>query len=112
MKPYIPLLAAVAAVAAAVAILPQPVLAQQSSGTPADKAVQSPLGRRCVVTLDPNEPGKVRVTQSHGADKYQLTDNKVEGDLIQIDADWLILKDGNYENWVPRDKVLFMRVSR
>jgi hypothetical protein len=32
--------------------------------------------------------------------------------LVSIDAEWLIVKDGTYESWIPRDKVLFLRASR
>ncbi len=35
-----------------------------------------------------------------------------EGTLVRVDADWVVLKDGNFENWIPRDKVLLIRVAR
>lgn len=38
--------------------------------------------------------------------------NVLQGDFLPINTEWLVLKEGNYENWIPRDKVLSMRVSR
>ena len=35
-----------------------------------------------------------------------------EGILIQLDSDWLVLRDGSEENWIPKSKVLMIRVRR
>jgi hypothetical protein len=74
-------------------------------------AVASPIGQRCVITLDPRDPAKTREGHAN-ADKYLVLENKVEGVLLQMSPDWVILKDGNYENWVPQDKILYFRISR
>ena len=70
------------------------------------------MGLRCVVTLDP-KAGRESRHDSETMKKTGLTPEvTVEGSLVSIDDQWLVLKDGTYENWIPRDKVLFMRVSR
>lgn len=42
----------------------------------------------------------------------QAVEGMVEGILFSTGGGRLNLKAGTYENWIPRDKVLFMRVSR
>ena len=111
MKPILSLLAGAAVVAAIVPFFTQPSQAQQPVGSPAEKTLSYPVGSRCVVTLNPADAAKTRQGQTN-SDVYQVTDNKVQGDFLSINAEWLVLKEGNYENWIPRDKVLSMRVSR
>ncbi|MCW1884650.1 hypothetical protein OKA04_07900 [Luteolibacter flavescens] len=111
MKPILPIVAGVAIVAAGVPFFSESSQAQQPAGTPAGKAVTNPVGSRCVVTLDPNYPSSRR-SGGASSDNFEVTDNKVQGDLSSISSEWIVLKEGNYENWIPRDKVLSMRVSR
>jgi len=113
MKPILSLLAGAAAVAVAVPFFTESSQAQQPTGKPAEKTISYPVGSRCVVTLNP----EVAATKRYGAtasqsEAYEVLDNKVEGDFLTINTEWLVLKEGNYENWIPRDKVLSMRVSR
>lgn len=111
MKPILTLLAGVAAVAVAVSFVTQPSQAQQPTGNPAAKTVSYPVGCRCVVTLNP-EVSATRRAGGANTDTYEVLDNKVQGDFLTINTEWIVLKEGNYENWIPRDKVLSMRVSR
>lgn len=106
MKQFLSLLAG-----AAVPFFTQPSQAQQPTGNPAAKTVAYPVGSRCVVTLNP----EVAATSRSGGvndNANEVLDNKVQGDFLTINAEWIVLKEGNYENWIPRDKVLSMRVSR
>ncbi len=85
----------------AVSFWPSPAPAQEAAA----ETVKHPIGQRCVVTLDlqinlPLLP------------KGLSSDGTIEGFLVSVNADWVVLKDGNYENWIPRDKVLLMRASR
>jgi hypothetical protein len=32
--------------------------------------------------------------------------------VIRLDSDWRVLRDGSEENWIPKSKVLMIRVSR
>lgn len=102
-------MAGAALIGAAVSFSSSTVNAQQAA---APAAGAHPVGHRCVVTLDPTAARESR----HDGETMKKTgltpEVTVEGTLVSIDNDWLILKDGTYENWIPRDKVLFMRVSR
>jgi len=111
MKQVLPVLAGVALIAATVPFFTQPSQAQQPAANPAGKALTYPAGLRCVVRLNPEFPSQKRSTNSN-VETYEITDNQMEGEFLTINAEWLVLKDGNYENWIPRDKVLSMRVSR
>jgi hypothetical protein len=111
MKPILPLLAGAAVVAAAVPFFTQPSQAQQTAGNPGEKALSYPVGVRCVVTLNPEAPATKRFGSTN-SDTYEVIGNVIQGDFMAISSEWLVLKEGNYENWIPRDKVLSMRVSR
>jgi hypothetical protein len=37
---------------------------------------------------------------------------KVTGNLLAMMDDWIIVKEGSYEHWVPKEKILDMKVSR
>jgi hypothetical protein len=111
MKPILPCLAGAVVVAAAVPFFTQPSQAQQPAVNPAGKALAFPVGSRCVVTLDPEAPATKR-SGGVNSDTYEVLENKLQGEFLAISSEWLVLKEGNYENWIPRDKVLSMRVSR
>ena len=109
MKTLLSLLAGSAVIGAAVSVSTPSVKAQQAV-EPAE--IKAPLGQPCIVTLDPRAERVVK-PPGDALKKTGLTgDCTVEGTLILVDDEWLVLKDGTYENWIPRDKVLFMRVSR
>jgi len=38
--------------------------------------------------------------------------NKVEGTLIAMTDQWIIVKGGSDESWVPREKVMLMKASK
>jgi hypothetical protein len=38
--------------------------------------------------------------------------NKVEGTLIAMTDQWIIVKEGSDESWVPREKVMLMKASK
>ena len=38
--------------------------------------------------------------------------NKVGGTLIAMTDQWIIVKEGSDENWVPREKVMLMKASK
>ncbi|HEY8962341.1 MAG TPA: hypothetical protein VIM57_09060 [Luteolibacter sp.] len=99
--------------AVACAILVSPVLAPAQNANLPEKLpapAEAPLNCRCVVTVDP----QYRATESQEqSPKAGFTGpNILEGILIRLDREWLVLKDGSFESWVPREKVLTIRVSR
>jgi len=46
------------------------------------------------------------VMRSSSGEKITL-----KGSMISMTSDWVVLKDGNYQNWIPREKVVFIRAS-
>jgi hypothetical protein len=38
--------------------------------------------------------------------------NKLGGTLIAMTDQWIIVKEGSDENWIPRDKVMLMKASK
>ncbi|MGJ8635197.1 MAG: hypothetical protein ACSHX7_14875 [Luteolibacter sp.] len=69
-----------------------------------------PLGRDCVVTVDPEGASK----QVYAGDANVITGfiapDTVRGILVSIDNQWMVLKEGKNENWIPRHKVILLRV--
>lgn len=88
------------------------LVSAQSAGLPErlPAPAETPINCRCVVTVDPQFRASDSAEQSP---KGGFTGpNMLEGVLVRMDQEWLVLKDGSFENWIPRDKVLTVRVSR
>ena len=70
-----------------------------------------PIGENCVITVDPSAisqpsyPGQTRINTGF------IASSSVRGVLTKVDDQWIVLKEGINENWVPRDKVLLLRVG-
>ncbi len=75
-----------------------------------DPGTNHPLGRDCVVTVDPQD----KRTPVYAGIQNIVTGfdapDTVRGTLIRVDDDWLVLRDGKSENWIPRNKVLLIHV--
>ncbi len=67
-----------------------------------------PLNRACVVTVDSlSTPKPVLAGDANIVTGFTAPDT-VEGTLIRIDADWLVLRGGSSENWIPKNKVMMI----
>jgi len=88
------------------------VSAQTSAGQPKLPPAEVPYNCRCIVTLDPQF--KLAAEGNDTAQKASgfISPNTVEGVVIRMDSEWLVLKDGTFENWIPMAKVLLVRASR
>jgi hypothetical protein len=99
--------------AVACAIVASPSLAPAQSASLPEKIpapAETPINSRCVVTVDPEYRASESAEQSP---KAGFTGpNMLEGVIIRMDQEWLVLKEGSFENWIPRDKILTIRVSR
>lgn len=100
-------------VAFALVTIASPALAPAQSANLPEKVpapAETPINCRCVVTVDP----QYRTTESQEqSPKAGFTGpNLLEGVIIRMDQEWLVLKEGSFENWIPRDKILTIRVSR
>lgn len=71
-----------------------------------------PMTRNCTVTLDARANSRSTMAPEMQAQSGFVRQDTVQGVLIRVTAEWLVLKDGESENWIPRDKVLLLRVSR
>ncbi len=73
--------------------------------------IEYPIGQNCVVTVDPLAatkpayPGQARINSGF------VTQDTVRGVLIRVDESWMILQEGTNENWIPRNKILMVRVG-
>lgn len=112
-KTWVSLMMGSAALLAILASWAPPASAQAPApgGKPAEVAT-SPLGRLCVVTLDPRIDRGAKAAGESFKKAGVTADSTVEGTLVTWDQEWIMLRDGTYENWIPRDKVLMIRVSR
>ena len=76
--------------------------------TPAASPLDFPRHKNCVVTVDTrSSPKPVIAGEANIVTGFDAPD-AVEGILIRIDSDWLVLRDGCDENWIPRNKVLMI----
>ena len=83
---------------------------QTPAPPPAPEKVELPLGRNCVVSLDPRASRASLPGTENAASGFEA-DGTLRGQLILLSGEWCVLKDGNAENWIPRDKVLLIRSS-
>jgi hypothetical protein len=71
----------------------QPPVAESSRGTP-------PIGNEVEVTLVAWAP------ESASQEK------KFSGKLLLMNQEWLVIQEGTFENWLPRERVFFLKASK
>ena len=79
---------------------------------PRESRVEYPLNRTCVVTVDPRAMSKPEIAGQANKVSGFVAPDTAEGILIHLDSEWLVLRDGSEENWIPRAKVLMVRARR
>lgn len=88
-------------------------LRAQASVPPEVSKVTFPYGLECVITLDRNT---LNLDQTNAAPPPGTSgfysDWTARGELIYLNDEWCVLRDGTYENWIPRNKILMIRASR
>jgi hypothetical protein len=84
----------------------------QSNTTGGRADLKPPLNRNCIVTLDARSNSRSTMTSEMRQLSGFVRQDTAQGTLIHLDAAWLVLKDGDAETWIPRDKVLMLRASR
>jgi hypothetical protein len=72
----------------------------------------SPLNRACVVTVDTRGAPKTEFAGAGNMISGFSAPDTVEGILIGLDSEWLVLREDGEENWIPRNKILLLRVGR
>jgi hypothetical protein len=79
------------------------------TGTP---AVEYPLNLRCIVTVDPLAASKPEIAGRANKVTGFVAPDTAEGILVRIDSEWLVLRDGCNENWIPMRKVLMIHTCQ
>ena len=79
---------------------------------PHETRVDYPLNRSCLVTVDPRAMSKPEIAGQANKVSGFVAPDTAEGILVHMDSDWLVLRDGSEENWIPKAKVLMIRVRR
>lgn len=69
--------------------------------------LEPPLNRRCTVTVDPLLPRPVIAGEANITTGFSAPDVAV-GILVRMDEDWVVLRDGCAENWIPSRKVIMV----
>lgn len=87
-------------------------LQAQSPSSASGTKVAYPYGQECILTLDPFAERTIQTSSSQATQSGFQADGTVRGQLIYMSDEWCVLKDGTFENWLPRSKVLSMRVSK
>ncbi len=90
------------------------LLSWPATGQPANAPkpmVEMPIGLECVVTVEMQPWMGATMVKPDPISGFRA-DNTLRGKIVHLGADWVVLKDGTYENWISRDKVLSVRVSR
>ena len=85
--------------------------AQSPATSAAGTKVQYPYGGECILTLDPRAERAIANSTPATNSGFQA-DFTLRGQLIYMSEEWCVLKDGTFENWIPRDRVLNLRVSK
>lgn len=86
----------------------------QTPGTPGASPASKqayPYGQECIVTVDPQAQRAIPVNAQSDPSGFQA-DGTLRGQLTYLSEEWCVLKDGTFENWIPRGKVLLIRASK
>jgi len=71
-----------------------------------------PLNLECVVTIE-NEAWMESVSsRSPGPSSGFMPDFTIQGKLLEVNPEWVVIGEGTYENWISRDRVVNIRASR
>jgi len=101
-----------ASMAAGVSFLGLRAQSSGNPGSPPTTTLSYPYGMgECIVTLDPQAYRHTSAPAPGEPSGFQ-SDGTLRGELIYLSDEWCVLKDGTFENWIPRTKLLMIRVSK
>jgi len=87
--------------------------ASQSPALQEASKLTFPYGLECVISLDRNTlTFDLPPTAPPPGTSGFYDDWTARGHLIYLNDEWCVLKDGTYEDWIPRNKILMIRASR
>lgn len=73
--------------------------------------IEYPIGENCVITVDPVASNKPLYSGQPKLTPGFIAPDTVRGVLTRVDESWIVLQEGTNENWIPRNKVLLLRVG-
>jgi hypothetical protein len=79
---------------------------------PGTSQVDIPLNTNCTVTVDSRSVEKPALAGTARIETGFVSPYTTEGILIRLDSDWLVLRDGYHENWIPTSKVIMIHANR
>jgi hypothetical protein len=112
MKNQIVMLSCVVAALATFTVWNGTASGQSNSGAEGRVSSDPPLNLKYIITLDARSNSRSTMPEEMQVLSGFVRQDTVRGTLIQSNAQWLVLKDGDAENWVPRDKALMVRLQR
>lgn len=80
--------------------------------TPAKPAIALPVDLDCVVTIDSQSRMGSVGSLAPGPPSGFRPDFSIQGKLLHLGSDWIVIKEGTYENWISRDRVVSIRTAR
>ncbi len=74
-------------------------------------AVPLPIGKQCVVSVIAVSETKPVAAGSGNIVTGFAAPSVARGVLVRMDAQWLVLREGTEEHWIPFNKVIMLNVS-
>jgi hypothetical protein len=71
-----------------------------------------PLNLECVVTIENQAWMETLYPHAPGPPSGFLPDYTIQGKLLRLGPDWVVIGEGSYENWISRDRIINIRASR
>jgi hypothetical protein len=79
---------------------------------PGTARVEYPLNLFCTVTVDSRSNEKPVLAGTALKATGFVAPDTAEGILIRLDSEWVVLRDGSYESWIPTHKVIMIHASK
>lgn len=79
---------------------------------PPQPDVLIPLNLECIVTIENQVWMENSASRAPGPPSGFLPDFTIQGKLLRVSPDWIVIGEGTYENWISRDKIINIRASR
>lgn len=71
-----------------------------------------PLNTECVVSIGNEAWMENARSHAPGPASGFLPDFTIQGKLLVVSPEWIVIGEGSYENWISRDRVVNIRASR
>lgn len=82
-----------------------------SAAEPETAAVPLPLGKQCVVSvIAVSEPKPVASGTGNIVTGF-VAPSVARGTLIRMDSQWVVLREGTEDHWIPLNRVIMVNVS-